>query len=113
MPNLRRLGQEAEDRAAKFLLDLGYTIVTRRYKASHGEIDIIVLDEEILVFVEVKQRRAAGYIPEESVGRTKLAAMQSAARQYLEATGEVDRNCRFDLIAIDANGLRHHIDLLN
>ena len=94
-------------------MDLGYTIVTRRYKARHGEIDLIALDEDVLVFVEVKERRAAGYVPEESVGRLKLAAMQSAAQQYLESTGETNRGCRFDLVAIDPQGLRHHIDLLS
>lgn len=112
MPNLRELGRAAEDAAAQFLRELGYTIVTRRYKARHGEIDLVALDGDLLVFVEVKQRSAPGYVPEESIGPAKRRALVDAARQYRsEVAEDLDRPIRFDLIAIDRNGIRHHPDL--
>lgn len=110
MSNLRRVGREAEDRAADYLIGLGYTIVKRRYKAAHGEIDILAMDGEALVVVEVKERLAMGHVPEESVGEKKAARMASAAREYLAATGETDRAIRFDLVVFDRDGLRHHAD---
>ena len=111
-PNLVQIGRQAEDRAAQFLLDLGYAIVTRRFKARRGEIDLIAMDGEVVVFVEVKLRRAPGYIPEESVGRSKLEALQRAMRDYLIEMEMEGREARIDLIAIDADGLRHHKDIL-
>ena len=109
MPNLRRVGEAAEDRAADFLLGLGYTVITRRYSTRQGEIDLIALDEETLVFVEVKERRAQGYVPEGSIGATKMARLRRAARQFMAETSET-RAFRFDVIAIDSKGLRHYKD---
>jgi putative endonuclease len=108
MPNLRRVGQIAEDRAAEYLVGQGYTIVTRRKKLRAGELDIVALDGDVLVFVEVKQRLAPGYRPEESIGRAKISALESAAGEYVIECGEEGRETRFDLIAIDGKGLRHH-----
>lgn len=107
MPNLRGVGRDAEDRAAEFLLAKGYTIITRRYGTRAGEIDIVALDGEILVFVEVKQRSAKGYVPEEAVGPRKVSRLCKAATQFMARTGD-SRSVRFDLIALDAKGLRHH-----
>jgi putative endonuclease len=113
VPNLRLLGRAAEDAAAAYLLGQGYTIVTRRYKARHGEIDLVALDGDLLVFVEVKQRSAPGYTPEESIGDAKRRALANAGRQYLAEVAEApERETRFDLIAIDRDGLRHYRDIL-
>ena len=113
MSDLRRVGRDAEDRAAAHLLDQGYTIVTRRFSSRSGEIDIIAFDGDVLVFVEVKERRAPGYLPEEGVGETKIGRMRRAADDYLIKMGEIGREIRFDVIAIDSKGLRHHRHALN
>jgi len=107
MPNLRRLGADAEDRAAEYLLGKGYTIVTRRYHGRYGEIDIIALADDTLVFVEVKERRTPGMAPEEAVGAKKVARMARAAARFRAETSD-ERAFRFDLIAIDKEGLRHY-----
>lgn len=104
-----RPGSEAEDRAADFLLAKGYTLVTRRFKARQGEIDLVVLDGDILVFVEVKQRKR-GYLPEDAIGKLKISRMVKAAQEYVLATGEHERAVRYDVVAIDPSELRHHID---
>ena len=110
MPNLRQVGAEAEDRAAEFLLGLGYTVVTRRFKSSRGEIDIIALDGETLVFVEVKFRRSAIDVPEEAVDAKKVAHFARAADEYLQKSGMTESAVRFDLVAVTPDELRHHID---
>jgi putative endonuclease len=113
VPNLRRVGKDAEDRAASYLLSKGYSIVTRRFATRAGELDIVALDGDVLVFVEVKERRAPGFSPEEAVGETKIARWRAAAEDYLIRMGEAERVIRFDVIAIDASGLRHHQNALD
>lgn len=108
MPDHRALGRLAEDLAAEYLLAQGYTLVTRRCKMRHGELDIVALDGEELVFVEVKARNAPEYKPEESVGNQKRKALEAAAGQYIVEMEQEHRLWRFDLIAIDGDGLRHH-----
>jgi putative endonuclease len=112
----RRAGSDSEDLAADHLITKGFTIVTRRFKAKRGELDLVALDGEQLVFVEVKQRKE-GYVPEEAIGRVKIERLYSAAREYLSFMGESERAFRFDVVAIGADGLRHHrnvfLDLVN
>lgn len=109
MSNLRRVGAEAEDRAAEYLLGLGYTIVTRRFKCSRGEIDIVAYDGDTLVFVEVKSRRTND-APEEAVDHRKVCDLSKAVDEYLHKTGTEESPVRYDLIAVTPEGMRHHID---
>lgn len=50
-------GLEAEDRAARFLSALGFRELDRRARMKGGEIDLVVADENTLIFVEVKARK--------------------------------------------------------
>ena len=110
MPSVRRLGADAEDRAADFLIEKGFTIITRRYKARHGEIDLVALDGDVLVVVEVKERTKPGYVPEESVSVMKAQRLGLAAAEYVRKNGALDREIRFDLVCFDPGGVRHHVD---
>ena len=102
----RAKGREAEDTAAEFLLDKGYTIITRRYQTGHGEIDLIALDGETLVFIELKNRCIGGFA-EQSIGPKKIDALTRAARKYMRDTRS-QREFRYDVIAMDTEGTRHH-----
>ncbi|MBX3118440.1 MAG: YraN family protein [Fimbriimonadaceae bacterium] len=118
MSNLRSVGAEAEDQAAAYLVGLGWTVITRRHKTRRGELDIVALDPasesgETLVFVEVKQRSKGEHLPEESVDAKKRRHVIEAANLYLAEFGNEDRGVRFDVIAIDGDGLRHHRDVFN
>jgi len=110
LPGVRRLGSEAEDRAAIYLISCGYTIVKRGFKGRSGEIDLLALDGDVLVVVEVKERLTKGASPEESITPAKARRLASAARQYLQSVEELERLIRFDVVCFDANGLRHHVD---
>lgn len=103
---MAREGTEHEDRAADYLLALGYTLVTRRFRARGGEIDIVALDGETIVFVEVRYRAQGS--PEASVGDKKMARCAAAAESYLRKTGEHRRHTRFDLVAVTADEVRHY-----
>ena len=55
--NTRQLfGKEGEKVAERYLRKKGYRVVERNYRCSAGEVDLIVLDRRVIVFVEVKTR---------------------------------------------------------
>lgn len=107
MANLRRLGTEAEDRAATYLIEQGYTLITRRLKVPGGELDLVALDGETLVFVEVKWRRDPTAEPEFALTSRKRARLIQAARVFLARYEGPDREVRFDVIAMAGTEIRH------
>ncbi|MEO8629422.1 MAG: YraN family protein [Betaproteobacteria bacterium] len=96
-------GAQAEDRALQFLLSQGLRLKQRNYHCRMGEIDLILVDGNSLVFVEVRMRssRAFGGAAE-SITARKQARIIAAARHYL-ARQTVTPACRFDAVLIDAN----------
>ncbi|MBS1721029.1 MAG: YraN family protein [Armatimonadetes bacterium] len=107
----RTRGTEAEDRAADFLLAKGYTLLRRRYKAREGEIDVVALDGEVLVVAEVKLRTTGRTYPEETLTPDKKRRLVSAARQFKHEHELGEKSVRFDLVAIDADEIRHYEDV--
>ena len=92
----------SEDIAAEFLQRQGLELLVTNYRYRTGEIDLIMIDDQTLVFVEVKQRRDSQFgRPEESVGMAKQAKLRRTAASYLQ---HHDRSqswpCRFDVVAI-------------
>lgn len=106
MSSPRSIGSSNEDLAARFLLSLGFTILTRRYRCRGGELDIVALEGETLVFVEVKAR-SGGFPAEQAVTSLKRERVLRASRYYLEEYEGPDREVRYDIVAIDAGGIRH------
>lgn len=109
MPGKVATGRTAEDQAANYLLGLGYTIITRNYRIRGGEIDLIALEEDELVFVEVRWR--TDDFGEESIGPKKAEALRRTIQSYLHTMDET-RSFRCDLIAVSPAELRHHRDFL-
>ncbi|MDZ4178910.1 MAG: YraN family protein [Coriobacteriia bacterium] len=108
------MGQRGEDAASAYLERVGMSIVERNWRDKAGEIDVVALDGETLVFVEVKTRRSASAgTPEESVSPTKQKRLTRLARIYVDRAGLTECEIRFDVIAIlviadDRALLRHH-----
>ena len=68
----KKLGRQGEDVAACYLEKSGYTLLQRNYTCRLGEIDIVALDRDVLVFVEVRSRRSEDYgLAQESVTERK------------------------------------------
>ncbi|MBV6458612.1 MAG: hypothetical protein HONBIEJF_01744 [Fimbriimonadaceae bacterium] len=107
MPGVRRLGLEAEDRAADLLLRQGMTLVARRVKTRSGEIDLVALDGEVLVIVEVRQRSGNWNLPETSLDQTKQRRLVRAAEEYASTLGRSDLSIRYDFVAVDPGDIRH------
>ncbi len=113
MSDSYKFGIESEERAVQFFLSLGYTIITRRFRVPRGELDLVALDGDLLVFAEVKARHGTSRPPEEALSQRKLQAMSRAANGYLAYIEEPDRAFRFDWVAIDDDGLRHYQDVFS
>jgi len=95
------LGRRGEALAAELLQAQGLTIVERNFRCRAGEIDLVALDGETLVFVEVRSRRGDRMgTPFESVDRRKQARVTRVARQFLAARGLDHRDVRFDVVGV-------------
>jgi putative endonuclease len=95
------LGERGEFVAARFLKCTGYRIVTTRLKQRYGEIDIIAIQGQTVVFVEVKTRRLdLTTQPAEAVDETRQRRLTRAALAFLKYHGLLEYPARFDVIEI-------------
>jgi len=95
------LGQEGEAAAARYLKRQGYRILARGDRAFTGELDLVALDRETVVFVEVKTRRSqeSGH-PAEAVDPAKQRRLTRLAVTFLKRHGLLERPARFDVVAV-------------
>jgi len=102
MPTLRtKLGDWGEEQAVRFLEKIGYSIETTNYRCAYGEVDIVAMDGEELVFVEVRTRRPGNFgTPEESVSKHKLRRLMATCQDYLQKSGQENLQWRVDLISV-------------
>ena len=104
-PGTSACGAAAEARALAFLQQQGLTLVEQNFSCRWGEIDLILRDQETLVFVEVRQRSSARFGgAAASVSAGKQAKLWRTAEVYLQRIRRIPV-CRFDLIAIDGDQL--------
>lgn len=100
MNHNQRVGKWGEEIAAEYLAKRGCEIVARNARTPYGEIDIIVKQNDAIIFVEVKTRTSDKMgLPEESITARKRQHMISAAEHYA-AEHEIDR-WQIDVIAIE------------
>ena len=95
-------GDEAERRAEHFLQAQGLSSVTRNYRCPAGEVDLIMRDDDTLVFVEVRLRSNRRYSsPMESVTPAKQQKIIRAAQSWLQRHDPGGQlACRFDVVAL-------------
>jgi putative endonuclease len=97
----RETGRRGEDAAAEFVARLGWRVVARNFRCRSGEIDLVAMDGDTIVFVEVRTRTGDGRgTPLESVDGRKQAQVGRVARYFLAARGWFDRSARFDVVGI-------------
>lgn len=100
-----RLGKEGERLAEEYLKKKGYKLVERNYRCSMGELDLIVLDRRVVVFVEVKTRTGHGFgSPFEAVEFRKQHKMIQVAQYFLTEKRLHQRDARFDVVGISWPG---------
>jgi putative endonuclease len=102
----RRKGFAGEEKAADYLRELGYTILEQNWYSKTGELDIVALDREALVFVEVKSRRDTAYgMPQQAVNGYKQRQIIKAALGYIKSKGIIDKDIRFDIVSINGEDI--------
>ena len=89
-----------------FLAGLGFTIVARNVRSVAGEIDVVALDEDTLVFCEIRTRRSGGQGGAlESVTPAKQRQVVRVAQHFLTRYPRLYAHpIRFDVVAIDIRG---------
>lgn len=98
------IGKTTERQAESWLRRAGLKSVTRNYRCRGGEIDLVMQDDDILVFVEVRYRRDARFGgPIASIDARKQRRLCVAAAHYLQAN-QWDGPCRFDVIGLQGDG---------
>jgi putative endonuclease len=96
------LGNYGERVAAAWLRSQGCKILAKNYRSPRrGEVDIIARDHKLLLFIEVKTRRAGSKIRGlDAVGKDKQALIERGANSWLKRLGTRELPWRFDVIEV-------------
>lgn len=103
MATHNELGKSGEKLVQKYLVDHGYSILELNYRFGRDEIDIIAMDNDYVVFVEVKTRTTNFFeTPEQAVDMRKQKRIIRVANQYL-IENDLDNEARFDIFGVTIN----------
>ncbi len=93
-----------EDLATEYLQKKGYRIIERNFRQRYGEIDIIAIKDEVLVFIEVKTRKSERFgTPLEAITPWKLRELTSTAQFYTMLHPKLPKSLRIDAISVILN----------
>ena len=98
----KTIGRRGEQLAAEHFERLGWTIVARNHRTRFGELDIVALDGETLVFAEVKTCRLGKGRPWDNLHERKRSQVRRMAGVWLH---DVPKRPRFWTIRCDAIGV--------
>lgn len=106
--NKREIGTQKERLAAEYLRSQGMQILEQNFRCRMGEIDVIAIDGDALVFAEVKYRRNDRYgSPLEAVNFRKQNTIRKVAEYYLLCRHVEHMPVRFDVIGILGDRLEY------
>ena len=113
----QRTGRRAEDLVAARLAESGWRILGRNARTRFGELDLIALDGDCLVFVEVKAGRAGSlYGPERpilAIDRRKQLRVRRLATAWMTERRDIPRytDIRFDAIGVTFDRAGRTVDV--
>ena len=100
--NKRAKGSKYEHVAGEYLKSMGFEIIQYNFYSKHGEIDIIALDNDYIVFCEVKYRsKGQKYGSLRAIDKKKQKRIINCARLYMLKNKLKDVPCRFDVVGIE------------
>jgi putative endonuclease len=100
-----KTGRLGERIACRYLLRRKYDILARRFRGLRGELDIVMLDGDTLVFVEVKTRSTRQYgDPYEFVDWEKQQKLRMTAEEFISRHDMGHLGYRFDIVEVVAAG---------
>lgn len=93
-----RLGEKL---AGEFLEKHGYKIIERNFRKGYGEIDIVAIEADTLVFVEVKTKTSNTFgTPFEAITPFKIKALERTAMFYKKLHPELPEALRIDAVSV-------------
>lgn len=96
-------GEDAETACCSYLRSQGLKFISRNYSCRFGEIDLIMLDKKLLVFVEVRFRKNDAFGGGlESITFTKQQKLRRTAELFLQENCQY-KNARFDVVSMSKN----------
>ncbi|HMP77843.1 MAG TPA: YraN family protein [Pirellulaceae bacterium] len=103
------MGAWGEQAARRHLLCLGYIVIGNNVRSRYGEIDIIAVDRNCIVFVEVKTLCDADQdLPSDRVDLEKQDHLSKAAAEYRRHRRLLNAPGRFDVISVWAHTEPRH-----
>ncbi|MGO2118652.1 MAG: YraN family protein [Fusobacterium sp.] len=97
--NKREQGYYFEKIASNIITSKGYIIMDKNYYSKYGEIDLIAKKDNLIIFIEVKQRSSDKFgLGEESINYRKKRKIFLSAKQFLYEKKLLDFSIRFDSI---------------
>ncbi len=98
-------GRQAEAMALQLLQKSQLKLLTANYSCRFGEIDLIMLDQSTLVFIEVRARSSLKFGgAAASVDRKKQQKIITTARHFLLCNSKYKlATCRFDVVALETS----------
>ena len=107
------LGKFGEDLAFRKVKDLGYKRIIRNYRCPLGEVDLIAMDGDTLVFIEVKTRkgRSLAYA-KEAVHHKKRRQLSKVALFYMKSNNLSEARARFDVVAVSLEGGKQQVEVI-
>ena len=104
-----KLGKIGEERAVQTLESAGLRIIARNFRSQTGEIDLIALDGETLVFIEVKAWSAYGIENlSYSISAKKQRRIIETAKYFLSINRQYNgRAIRFDVVFVGKEAVTH------
>lgn len=99
---IHQLGRQAEDLACDYLSRQGLMLLERNYRCKMGEIDLVMLHDQRLIFVEVRYRKPGIFGQAvDSVTWQKQKKIFKTAQHFLCSHPQYSRSyCRFDVISV-------------
>jgi putative endonuclease len=97
----RWFGSRSERAAGRFLRARGYRLVCWNYRCAYGEIDLVAVDVQTIVFVEVRSTEKRDVSrPAASVDTAKQRRLTNLALHFLQRHRLLNQFSRFDVLAI-------------
>ncbi len=112
LPYHLRRGAAAEKTALAYLQANGLQLLQRNYRCAHGELDIIMRDQQELVFVEVRYRGSEQFGgAARSVNAAKRRKIKLSGESFLQQHAHLgSAGCRFDVMALSGGAPNYHIE---
>lgn len=98
-------GRWAEQKALKYLLTKKLKLLDKNFRSSFGEIDLIMRDKNIILFIEVRYRSNNRFHTAlESISKKKCERIISTSHQYLSENRSASQlDCRFDVVVLSGS----------